>query len=1010
MNFKIGFFVSIFLGINFILFAQNTFPTYGTHDKRAEIHAFINANIFTDYQTLIINGTLLIEKNKIIAVGNNISIPKNAIVHNLKKKYIFPSFIELHSNYGIEANARNDFAPGKYTTEKQGAYDWNEAIKSYQLAAQLYKNNPSDADALRKAGFGVVLTHQTDGIVRGTSALVALSDKKENENLLVEKVGSHFSFNRGTSTQEYPRSLMGCIALLRQTLYDAQWYAQSGNKKEKNIALAEINAQNNLPKFFDADNFDNLLRANKVAEEFGYKFVYKGSGSEYQQLDLIKNIKGSFVIPVAYPLPYDVEDPLDAEIVSYKMLKEWEMAPFNLAHLNQAGISFAVTSHGLKEKTMLIPAMQKAIQLGLPYRDALKALTFTPALLTKQEQIIGSLKPSMYANFIIASDSLFKEGTIIHENWVLGDQYVLKPIISNDIRGIYSFTSNISSVSGIDTVTLSITGKSESPELEIIKDTIKVKGTIQFQESMSLFSFEWKKNKYKLTAWKNGANLEGIGEVNNTTRFNWKANLDLNFNEPTLSDSIKKVNAKNKFKEDSTAKSFGKLKYPINPNGYLIKPKAQKVLFKNATIWTSEKDGILKNSDLLIEGGKIIAIGKLGDVVADTTIDATGLHITPGFIDEHSHIAIAGGVNECTHSITAEVRIGDIINPTDINIFRNLAGGVTAAQLLHGSCNAIGGQSALIKLRWGQSAEEMKIKNADGFIKFALGENVKQSNWGDNYTSRFPQTRMGVEQIYTDAFNRALDYEKEWKTFNSSSSKDKVAPRKDLQLEAILEILNKKRFITCHSYVQSEILMLMDVCEKYNFKVNTFTHILEGYKVAARMKQHGAGASTFADWWAYKMEVKDAIPYNAALMYEAGVVTAINSDDAEMARRLNHEAAKAIKYGKVPEEEALKMITINPAKLLHLDKQTGSIKVGKDADIVLWTTYPLSIEAKVMQTYVDGINYYDYNRLATEKKNMDAEKIRIKNRMLEAKKKGSPTLMPQAGIQKLWHCEDAGVE
>lgn len=380
--------------------------------------------------------------------------------------------------------------------------------------------------------------------------------------------------------------------------------------------------------------------------------------------------------------------------------------------------------------------------------------------------------------------------------------------------------------------------------------------------------------------------------------------------------------------------NVGSIVYPFGPYGWKTKPQVKTYLIKNATVWTNEQEGVLNNTDVLIRNGKIVNIGKNLTEKEAILIDATGKHLTAGIIDEHSHIAVNGGVNECTQSVTSEVRIGDVINSEDINIYRQLAGGVTTSHILHGSCNPVGGQTALIKLRWGYAPEQMKFENADGFIKFALGENVKRS--GDNRAGRYPDTRMGVEQTYIDAFSRARDYDQLMKTKPNET-------RHDLELDALAEILNKKRFITCHSYVQSEINMLMKVAEQFNFRVNTFTHILEGYKVADKLKKHGAGAAGFSDWWAYKFEVYEAIPYNGAILHDQGVVTAFNSDDAEMARRLNQEAAKAVKYGNVPEEEALKFVTLNPAKLLHIDNRVGSIKKGKDADLVLWNDHPLSI-------------------------------------------------------------------
>jgi imidazolonepropionase-like amidohydrolase len=376
-------------------------------------------------------------------------------------------------------------------------------------------------------------------------------------------------------------------------------------------------------------------------------------------------------------------------------------------------------------------------------------------------------------------------------------------------------------------------------------------------------------------------------------------------------------------------------------------------------------------------------------------------------VDEHSHIAISRGVNEAGQAITSEVSIGDVVDAEDINIYRQLAGGVTAAQLLHGSANPIGGQSALVKLRWGKTPAEMKIRGADGFIKFALGENVKQSNWGDEHTVRFPQTRMGVEQVFYDAFHRAKNYRAEQEIYAAGKKKEKkktASPRRDLELEALAEILDSQRFITCHSYIQSEINMLMHVADSMNFRINTFTHILEGYKVADMLREHGAAASTFSDWWAYKFEVNDAIPYNAALLHERGVLTGFNSDDAEMGRRLNQEAAKAVKYGGVSEEEAWKFITLNPAKMLHLDHRMGSIKAGKDADLVLWSAHPLSVYTHAEQTYIDGSLYFDRERDKMLGKRDAEERERIVKKMMQsADKKKAQKYQPEE--KKLYHCE-----
>ncbi|MEO1652621.1 MAG: amidohydrolase family protein, partial [Bacteroidota bacterium] len=415
--------------------------------------------------------------------------------------------------------------------------------------------------------------------------------------------------------------------------------------------------------------------------------------------------------------------------------------------------------------------------------------------------------------------------------------------------------------------------------------------------------------------------------------------------------------------------------------------------------WTNEAEGIMEKADVLVKNGKIAQVGKGLSAGGAQVVDGSGKHLTSGVIDEHSHIALTS-VNDVA-TVSSMVRMEDVVDPDDINIYRQLSGGVTAAQLLHGSANPVGGQSAIVKLRWGADPEEMLIKTAKPYIKFALGENVKRSRSSNSI--RFPQTRMGVEQVYQDAFTEAKAYDADWKAYQKDP-RNKSKPRRDLALEAMAEILNGERFISCHSYVQSEINMLMKLAESFDFRVQTFTHILEGYKVADKMKAHGAGASTFSDWWAYKYEVYEAIPYGPILMHNEGVVVAINSDNAEMARRLNQEAAKAVKYGGMSEEDAWKMVTLNPAKLLQLDARMGSIKVGKDADLVLWSDNPLSIYARAEKTIIDGIVYYDLKEDAAKRKKVAEERIRLIQKMSNGKAAAAEA--PPFRGPRNFHCDD----
>ena len=428
----------------------------------------------------------------------------------------------------------------------------------------------------------------------------------------------------------------------------------------------------------------------------------------------------------------------------------------------------------------------------------------------------------------------------------------------------------------------------------------------------------------------------------------------------------------------------------------------QDAAITNAKILTVGPLGVIEKGTILLKAGKIAAVG--ADVVVPpltTIIDAAGRVVTPGLIDAHSHTAVEDGVNECTNIVTAEVRVRDVLDPRDINIYRQLAGGVTAANVLHGSCNSIGGQNATIKMRWGApSGEALIFQGAPPGIKFALGENPKRSNGGaGGGTRRYPATRMGVEVSIRNAFLEAKAYKKEWDDYEAAvkqaagkpgksagpiqsgrsdgglgggSVQRPPAPRRNLQMEALKEVLEGKRLVHAHSYRADEILMLINVANEMGFKIATFQHVLEGYKVASEIAQHGAGGSTFSDWWAYKMEANDAIPYNAAIMASHGVVVSLNSDSDELARRLYWEAAKTVRYGGVSEDEAFKMVTINPAKQLRIDKWVGSIEVGKDADLAIFKSHPFAPDARVEMTLVDGKVMFDRSKDLAQRKGVAA--------------------------------------
>ena len=426
------------------------------------------------------------------------------------------------------------------------------------------------------------------------------------------------------------------------------------------------------------------------------------------------------------------------------------------------------------------------------------------------------------------------------------------------------------------------------------------------------------------------------------------------------------------------------------------------ILIQDATILTVSH-GTIEHGSILIKDGKIAEVGTSIKAPKDAqVIDAAGKFVIPGIIDCHSHIAVDGNVNEGSVSVSSMANIADVLNPDDINIYRDLAGGVTVANVLHGSANAIGGQTIVIKLRWGQPAAKLPFEGAVPGIKFALGENPKRTNFRiPGQTPRYPATRMGVEETIRAAFTEARDYKKTWDDYRKrfdAGEKNLIPPRRDLRLEPLVEVLEGKRYVHAHCYREDEILMLLRVAKEFGFKVRTLQHVLEGYKVADEIAAAGAGASTFSDWWAYKVEAYDAIPYNAALMTRRGVIVSVNSDDAEEATHLNQEAAKSMKFGGLTHDEALKLVTLNPAIQLGIDKRVGSIDAGKDADLVIYNRDPLSAYAVVQKTLIDGRVYFDRELDIAGRADREQEKKALLAKEKKAAEKKPEEKKPEATV------------
>ncbi|MGD0583549.1 MAG: amidohydrolase family protein [Bacteroidales bacterium] len=965
------------LSVN-LLAQQDDAPVVGVSDKRIEIYGFKNARVFVDYQTTLENADILISNGRIEVVGKNLIFPKGTVVIDLTGKTVYPSFVDIYAgNYGIkpqnQSGDANPYAPMMFPqggrqssqTAPEGriADYWNDGINATYDVSREFIPDPKTAGEYRQAGFGAVVTFRAEGIARGTSALVSTADGKANSVLLKNRTSANYSLNKGRSSDIYPTSQFGVIALLRQVNYDAQWYRQLLPGYFHDDGLEAYTSNLSLPQVFEVTNKLEILRADNIGKEFGISYIIKGGGDEYQTISDIKKTGVKLIIPVNFPEAPDVKDIYDAANVSYETLKHWELAPSNLLSVSAAGLTFAITSSDLKQRSSFLANLRKAVKYGLPEKEALKALTYNPAVMAGASEMVGGVKKNMVASFLITSGNIFSDDCVIYENWIQGIPYRFVDLRTKDVRGTYYLKVDTASYKMV------LSGPLDKPLIKLTHDSTEVRGaSFTLDKEIVSISFEISHSRFRLSGYFKGKDFEGKGEADNGKWIRWDAIYESTATEP---DKQKKPSP--------PIPELGKVIHPFVAYGWTELPVQEDLLFKNATVWTNEKEGNLDNTDVLVQKGKISRIGKNISAEGVKIIDGTGSYLTSGIIDEHSHIAL-DATNEVGQAISSEVRCSDVIDPEDIAIYRQLAGGVTAAHILHGSANPIGGQSVLIKHRWGRSADEMKIENQVGFLKHALGENVKRTS------NRYPNSRMGVEQIIRDAYQRAVDYDRQWKEWNAMKPAErvgKIPPRRDLELDALVDVLEKRSFIVCHAYLQSEIVMIMELARSFGVEVNTLIHCAEGYKIADKIKEHGTAASVFSDWWDYKYEVYEGDAYNAAMLVQQGVLTCINSDDEEMGRRLNQEAAKVMKYGGLSETEAWKLVTLNPAKILHLEDRMGSIKVGKDADLVLWNGDPLSIYSHPKKTMIDGVVYFDEETDARMKEQMDSERNRIINNILK---------------------------
>ncbi|MCS7066957.1 MAG: amidohydrolase family protein, partial [Fimbriimonadales bacterium] len=872
-----------------------------------EVYAIRGAKIVPVSGAPIEKGTIVVRNGVIAAVGemDKVSIPPDAEVIEGTGLTVYPGFIDGFTALGMPAQA-NDPA---YATYERGNTHPNAQVRPERQASVLFQPDGATLARWRRAGFIAALVVPPHGILTGSSALVSLGDGRPHELVIRTDLGVHMNLRGRGGFEEafgggYPSSLMGAIALVRQTLYDAQhqaqlWeiYRKSPSGKPRPTANRALDAlmpvlKREIPLIALANNAQDILRSLRIADEFNLRVIIAGGQDAAKVADTLAKRKIPVLLSMEMPEPLRSYDPLNPPtLVS---LRNRALAYQHAAILHEKGVPFAFTTEGLNDPERLLRNIRTAIANGLPKEKALEALTIIPARLFGVDDRLGSIQKGKLASFVVVEGELFEPRARIRSLFVDGKRYRVEE--------------------------QAVASGPPAPRFRRPRDWDATDTTSLHEASCCYEHALCNEAHDHLTA--------GLPQDPLTPEEGARPQ-EPERREPPAGEGRP---------DDAPRLPRVKLE-PIMP------PPADEHntwLIRNATVWTLTSDAPLPNTDVLIVDGKIRAVGRnLTPPPNARVIDATGKHLTPGIIDCHSHTAISGGVNEGTNVCTAEVRIQDVLNPEDVNIYRQLAGGVTAANVLHGSANVIGGQNAVVKWRWGKSAEQMLFKEAPSGIKFALGENVKRSNFGGRAgaPTRYPATRMGVEQVVRERFLAALDYKRQQEEYRAG-----------------------KRLIHCHSYRQDEILMLMRVCEEFGVRIATFQHVLEGYKVAKEMAQHGVGGSAFSDWWAYKVEAYDAIPYNGALMASRGVVVSFNSDSNELARRLNTEAAKAIKYGGMSEVEALKFVTLNPAKQLGIDRYVGTIEPGKHADLALWSDHPLSVYARCEKTLIDGVIYFDTER------------------------------------------------
>ncbi len=895
-----------------LLVTAGTAAAQPAGDLRPTCYAVRGARVVVEPGTVLDTATVVVRDGLIVAVGPDVAVPPDAAVIDGAGLTVYPGFVDAGSPRGFDPTVRrsaagppvvDDIAADALVATKP---DHRRGLTPEFAVATALKPDDEAVAPWRKVGFTVALAAPDGGFLSGTSALVSLSGAAPRETVLKAAVAQHAAI-RTLIGAEYPRALMGSVAHCRQVFLDAGWarrqaeaFEKKGRAGRRPVADPSLESlwpclDGMLPVAFEANTRDQIHRALDMAAEFKLKPVIVGGKDAWKAVDRLKADGVPVVLRLDFAQPGEREGELAVRVREDLERKRQESVG-TAAALHKAGVKFAFSTAGLagdKGPETFRAAVRKVIAAGLPADAALAALTTGAAELLGVGPQLGKVAVNRPAHLLVTDGDWQAEMT--KYKWAFAD----------GVR--FDLTLD------------------PAPAARVVETADAPAGR------------PGRKGPRESGVAPQAAKIDASPTEPNAER------KGPNRPAPVVAgDAIRALVPMLDAVERATTETEADRKPRLKTGG--------DVLIRGATVVTVSGP-VRPSTDVLVRGGKITQLGE-GLTAPDgvAVVEAAGLFLMPGIIDTHSHFAVTGGVNEFSLSVVPEVRVRDVIDSEDEQIYRAAAGGVTTARLLHGSANVVGGQDAVIKMKVGKPATEMLVTTGPRGVKFALGENVKRTD------GRFPNSRLGVEAVLVRAFSEAREYRKKWDEYEKrkASADAPPEPRRDLRLEALADVLAGDIKVHSHCYRGDEILMLLRVADQFGVKVKSLQHVLEGYKVAPEIAAHGASVSLFSDWWAYKLEAYDAIPYAAKLLHDAGTTVCLKSDDNELMRHLYQEAAKLVKYGGMDPAEALKTITLNPAKQLGLESRLGSIEMGKDADLALFTGHPLNAYSRCELTLVEG--------------------------------------------------------